>query len=266
MRAILFLSLCLLVAVNQVSAQFNCYKNSTGRGVGVPISTCAPGLQEDAGLCYEPCEVNYTGVGPVCWQNCPPGYTDTGAFCQPNTAWGDNSNCPWYDKCGLIEAKGCVTCPEGMSANGCICTTTGASLFAKNTYGRGVGVPLVCQPDQVYDAGLCYPPCESNQNGVGPVCWSVCDGLTAYSCGAICTANQTICVGTLESLAETLYQLTTQLIECGLGICGCNKQELQADIQQLIQILDIEKCNHPTSTQMKQSSARIQKLLHQARP
>jgi len=170
MNASLLFFLCIVFAIlSCASAQGNCYKNSTGRGVGVPISACAAGLQDDAGLCYVPCDPDYTGVGPVCWQDCPAGYTDTGAFCQPNSAWGDNSNCPWYDKCGLIEAPGCVICPAGMSASGCICSTTGASLFAKNTYGRGVGVPLGCAPGQDYDAGLCYPPCGANQDGVGPV-------------------------------------------------------------------------------------------------
>jgi len=59
----------------------------------------------------------------------------------------------------------------------------------------------------------------------------------------MCSANQTICVGTLESLATTLYQLTTQLIECGLGLCGCNKTSLEQDIKQLVQMLDLGKCN-----------------------
>ena len=44
-------------------------KESYGRGVGVPIHTCTAGMEEDAGLCYTPCEDGYSGVGPVCWRD-----------------------------------------------------------------------------------------------------------------------------------------------------------------------------------------------------
>jgi hypothetical protein len=59
------------------------------------INACPPGLQEDAGLCYSPCDQNYKGVGPVCWtetkdigagvmRGCPSGYTDIGLICSNN--------------------------------------------------------------------------------------------------------------------------------------------------------------------------------------
>jgi len=142
----------------------------------------------------------------------------------------------------LIEAKGCVICPQGMDASGCLCVTPG-STFAKQSYGRGVGTPMVCQPDQVYDAGLCYPPCDSSQDGVGPVCWSTCVPSISYSCGAICVVNATVCEDTIKELAQTLYQLMTQLVECSLDLTSCNKQQLKEDIEQIIQILDIPFCN-----------------------
>lgn len=41
----------------------------------------------------------------------------------------------------------------------------------KVAYGRGVGIPLSCSSSEEYDAGLCYTPCQSGYNGVGPVCW-----------------------------------------------------------------------------------------------
>ncbi len=58
----------LLLLLGQASAEsLNCWKDAYGRGVGKPISACAPGLEEDALLCYPPCKEGYTGVGPVCW-------------------------------------------------------------------------------------------------------------------------------------------------------------------------------------------------------
>ena len=41
----------------------------------------------------------------------------------------------------------------------------------KTSYGRGAGVTLGWLPGEEYDAGLCYPPCPSGYDGVGPVCW-----------------------------------------------------------------------------------------------
>jgi len=45
----------------------SCWLNSYGRGVGVPISTCANDLEENGLLCYPDCESGYSGNGPVCW-------------------------------------------------------------------------------------------------------------------------------------------------------------------------------------------------------
>lgn len=50
-------------------------------------------------------------------------------------------------------------------------TATKIVLQYKVPYGRGVGIPLTCSPDEEYDAGLCYEPCREGYNGVGPVCW-----------------------------------------------------------------------------------------------
>jgi len=43
-------------------------KKSYGRGAG-NLPQCTPPHVEDAGLCYDACKTDYTGVGPVCWQN-----------------------------------------------------------------------------------------------------------------------------------------------------------------------------------------------------
>ena len=51
-----------------------CWKNSFGRDVGVPISSCGPQNEKDAGLCYPLCKAGYVGLGPVCWESCRVGY------------------------------------------------------------------------------------------------------------------------------------------------------------------------------------------------
>ena len=42
---------------------------------------CKPDEEEDAALCYPPCEYGADGVGPVCWGHCPTGTTSCGALC-----------------------------------------------------------------------------------------------------------------------------------------------------------------------------------------
>jgi hypothetical protein len=49
----------------------DCAKKSYGRGAGVPITTCAAGLEKSGLLCYPKCKSGYYGEGPVCYQNCP---------------------------------------------------------------------------------------------------------------------------------------------------------------------------------------------------
>ena len=64
----------------------SCAKSTYTRGVG-KVPSCGAGLQADAGLCYEPCPRDYTGVGPVCWGNCPADFPfNCGAGCAKNEA------------------------------------------------------------------------------------------------------------------------------------------------------------------------------------
>ncbi len=57
------------------ASQPYCWRDSYGRGVGVPVSACQEGQEKDAGLCYRTCEdigkEGWKGVGPVCWQRSP---------------------------------------------------------------------------------------------------------------------------------------------------------------------------------------------------
>lgn len=162
-------------------------KESYGRGVGTIPNGCGS-AENDAGLCYQPCRDGFDGVGPVCWRRCPPGMHDDGAFCRRDVQIisANNSSCPWYDLCGLTFARGCSTCPTGFMNDGCTCRID-AWIFAKESYGRGVGrLPTDCGPGRVYDAGLCYPRCRAGFTGVGPVCWGRCPtgyddhGATCY--------------------------------------------------------------------------------------
>lgn len=43
------------------------------------INGCPSGKGYQAGLCYDPCDDGFHGVGPVCWSNTPTGWVDCGA-------------------------------------------------------------------------------------------------------------------------------------------------------------------------------------------
>ena len=87
-----------------------------------------------------------------------------------------NRSCPWYDKCGLFNSCGAKFKP-GYSNDGCTCRQA-LHVYAKKSYGRGAGVPMICASNEEQNGALCYPICKSGYYGVGPVCWSHCSGAT----------------------------------------------------------------------------------------
>lgn len=151
-------------------------KPSYGRGVGVVPRECGAGQEYEAGLCYTRCREGYRGRVTACYGTCPAGYRDDGLTCHQDAhiTRSDNSQCPWYDKCGLTLKRGCSKCPAGYSNDGCTCRRNPHTV-GKPSYGRGVGVvPRECGASKEYDAGLCYDRCKSGYTGRGPVCWGTC--------------------------------------------------------------------------------------------
>jgi len=196
-----------------------CWRDTYGRGVGIPINACDPGFDKDGLLCYPSCKPGFYGVGPVCWAYCQDGFTDEGALCGKAgfITSSDNSNCPWYDKCGLVEAKGCSTCPSipgvDVHNDGCTCRVD-PQVYAKDSYGRGAGVPLGCGSQQ-YDTGLCYPYCQAGFDNVGPVCWHVCPQTVSFQEGALCCESSTGCDDKVDELAKAVLSALAAAIEAG---------------------------------------------------
>ena len=219
-----------------------CYLQSHVRGAGVPITSCPDGQERSGLLCYPKCRDGYYPVGPVCWQSCPSTHIDTGAFCQAQLPWGDNSACPVLDKCGLTFARGCVKCPQGFTANGCVCSN--GATFAKGSYGRGAGRPLVCAPDLHPDAGLCYRDCPANYNGVGPVCWGSCPANLPYPCGALCLQSSTECRDVVKGNALAVLELGFEIAQCAISNgTNCDQAALKESLEHLINSLAYPVCN-----------------------
>ena len=220
------------------ASQPYCWRDSYGRGVGVPVSACPEGQEKDAGLCYRTCEdigkEGWKGVGPVCWQRCLPGFRDDGAYCFKPESYGRGVGFPWKlgdkafslknaekrceakhgaDQCEKSGAIYYPKCKPGYRAIGCcVCsprcpsgmTDIGISC-QKQSKGRGVGKPMQCKKGQAYDAGLCYRPCKQNYHGVGPVCWQDCPDTQPVNCGAGCAKNSSQCAE--KTIAQVLAPL-----------------------------------------------------------
>lgn len=190
-----------------------CWRQSEGRGAGVPLDTqCGKGMQMDAGLCYKPCKPGYGGVANSCNARCPAGYRDDGLFCAkptpatyipPSFALWDKSKCEasapqgchqkgalFYPKCQAgyhNVALNCQrNCPSGWNDAGVSCT--------KPSYDRGIGRTPGCSNGLEQDGLLCYPKCKrSDMQGVGPVCWQGCPKDRPIACGAGCAIDKKQC-------------------------------------------------------------------------
>ncbi len=202
-----------------------CYKDSYGRGVGVPLSACPSDKDKSGWLCYPKCQGGYDGVGPVCWQKCPGGYTDMGALCRINKPLTKKGTwkCTW--KVGKTCMMRKLTCPGGYAKAGLFCALktppvpagykglSGLDLV-KKTYGRGVGSPMDCKAGQQEDAGLCYKHCDSGYTGVGPVCWMNCPkGKT--NCGAGCADSKVSCVSNTAQMVVSPVTLAMNIASAG---------------------------------------------------
>lgn len=202
----LLFGLCLSLAFTAQAADDFCWMKTTTRGVGT-VPSCAPGMENQAGLCYQRCPADKpNGVGPVCWSACPAGYTDMGATCHINmpltvkaqwvcTAWFPKwmgGDCRWKD----------TRCPSGYTNAGAFCALTARPTPAgfsgtyldpmKNSATRGAGtVPTSCGNKQ-NQAGLCYPACPAGSGGAGPVCWASCPAGT-MACGLGCAKDTATC-------------------------------------------------------------------------
>lgn len=69
---------------------------------------------------------------------------------------------------------------------------------------------MICKEGEQQDAGLCYTPCKSGFNGVGPVCWGGCPaGWT--QCGAACGVNSSECAGKIINMVEATAEMVADI-------------------------------------------------------
>ncbi len=225
------------------SRQPYCYRESYGRGVGRPLSTCPASEDKSGLLCYPKCEAGYGGAGPVCWEDCPRGYKDTGALCTRPAASEHitvvaasceehfhNTGVSCYKSKFPMKTRSLDTasCPSGLHRKGAFCysecrsgfTNTGTTCYqgpdtiAKKTHGRGAGSPMQCKTGENEDAGLCYTPCRAGSHGVGPVCWQSCPS-GRKDCAAGCAISALECVQDTASMVIAPVMLAWNIATMG---------------------------------------------------
>jgi hypothetical protein len=227
-----------------------CYKNSKGRGVGAPLTTCGPGTEKNGALCYPNCRTGFSGNGPICFGTCPAGFNDIGAFCQKTAEYTRDTfgwqigypplpqpgafeammrACEAKNGTGNCEIKGAAAFPKcraGYKEGGAVwvcapaCpegwadTGTGCT---KPSYSRGAGVPMKCAPGLEEQAGLCYQRCEGDFQGVGPVCWQNCRGDQSFQCGIGCASDVNSCALATSDMVLAPINLVVGLVDMGIS-------------------------------------------------
>lgn len=210
-----------------------CWRDSYGRGVGEPLSTCGAGQEKDGLLCYPACRDGFGGAGPVCWRRCPAGWTDIGVSCTKPAPYGRGTgfaynpfvgegrdaarrrceashgagNCErslemFYPRCRAgfsnVGSNICSpVCPAGFRNDGAFC--------AKESYGRTAGEPMRCRAGTEQGGALCYQSCRAGSTGVGPVCWAnACPAAFPVNCGAACGVSSAVCaMAIMEQVQST---------------------------------------------------------------
>ncbi len=181
-----------------------CYKQSYGRGVGVPLSGCPPGTEKNGLLCYPQCSFGYTGVGPVCWQQCPDGFGEAGFSCSKPGTYGRGA--------GRVPD---VSCPPGTPNK----QGVGAAAWCDNgpTWPwdlKTAKAIIKCRSDEEMNGGLCYPKCKPGFEASGCcLCTAICPADMFGDIGAFCTKKSygrgvgtpMNCAGGLEADAGLCY-------------------------------------------------------------
>jgi len=215
-----------------------CWKATEGRGVGLIPQECPAGKERIGALCYTKCPRGYVRFGFDCHQTCPSGFRDDGLFCRKSeygrgagyTIWDlggcerdhGRGNCEqwgliYYPKCkrGYHNVACCICRPNSFS-----CSSYGLGGQLDLSCGKkiiiGDPTPMICNSNQEYDAGLCYPFCPSGMYGVGPVCWSHC-AQEHVDCGAACASSGDTCASQIFDQVLSVLIIAANVATLGLA-------------------------------------------------
>ena len=208
-----------------------CWRQSNGRTAG-QLMICQAGYNQDtSGLCYQPCGAGEKGVVNSCVKNCPAGFRDDGLFCGKPQAYGRGAGYVVWDKakCEKENPQGCEQvgaihypkCKAGFRAVGSnICSPAcpqgwediGVSCKKPST-ARDIKPLTNCPAGLEKDGALCYPKCQNDFTGRGPVCWQNCPSQQDVDCGAGCATTKGEC-------AKAVFTMTSAPIIAAVKIAA----------------------------------------------
>merc|ERR1712190_382680 len=111
-----------------------------------------------------------------CYDNCRSGYSVWGLFCTkecPSGKYNENGLCYSHCRSGYVgNGPVCwATCHSGEVDDGAFCRIPEESHL-RGSYGRGVGVPLICPAGHEQIALDCYEWCGHDHTGFIGTCTS----------------------------------------------------------------------------------------------
>ena len=216
-----------------------CWKDSYGRGVGKIPTECPPEKEKIGALCYSRCPRGTRRFGFDCHSVCPSDMRDDGLFCRKAeygrgvgfVGLGSTRRCEAEHGRGKCEQWGLFVYPKCRPGYSnvlcCICRPSPPDCRALGLNPEidlscakkiliGNPTPMICNSRLQYDAGLCYPPCNPGYDGVGPLCWSLCDS-DQQNCGAGCAKSATDCALTIGDQIFSTLALAANVATLGLA-------------------------------------------------
>ncbi|CAK4752437.1 hypothetical protein LEN26_016281 [Aphanomyces euteiches] len=203
-----------------------CRRQASFRGGASPlVNLCLPSEDTLGPLCIPKCR---TGYEPSGFDSCRKigcsgavGVSDLGDWCTKPPAYSRPAYAVWSEnKCKTEQQGSCdkcalmwfPKCKAGFHDIGCfVCTPDcpagtkdDVAFCRKDSYFRGISATrLGCPAGKEQSLLLCYPPCGSNQDGLGPLCSPKCSGDTSVTCGIFCTSSAATCASSVVEIAGT---------------------------------------------------------------
>ncbi|MCB1969820.1 MAG: hypothetical protein KDG54_05360 [Geminicoccaceae bacterium] len=225
-----------------------CFRPASTYGQASRVADCPKGYTNMGASCYKfpfsslgmssmTCRSGEFRTGGRCYKECKPGYTNNGEFC----GRGASSRGVGSMTCrsGEFRTGGrCYKeCKPGYTNNGEFCGRGASSLgLASMTCNSGEFFNLGrCYPSDTCPAGyemdgigLCYPTCRSGFSGVGPVCWSACEGRFGAACAAGCATSAAECaLATTDMVASPLEVVGSIATLGGYGPAKASRKAAQ---------------------------------------
>ena len=146
---------------------------------------------------------------------------DRGMFSRCENTHGRGNCEKWgavvYPKCRSgFSPAGCCICRPSVPNCGALGFNGGIDLSCAKRIIIGDPRRMDCASGQEYDAGLCYRPCNSGYNGVGPVCWGNAPSGWV-NCGMGAAKTSKICAETIFDQVVSVGNLALNIATFGAG-------------------------------------------------